>query len=64
MPDPRVITSSALRDDAELLEAWRSGDQPSGETLFERHFDALYRFFYNKTTAAQLDDLVQDTPHA
>ena len=61
MPDPRVITSSALRDDAELLEAWRSGDQPSGETLFERHFDALYRFFYNKTTAAQLDDLVQDT---
>ncbi len=50
-----------LATDAELLEAWRSGEQSSGEALFERHFDALYRFFYNKTTSAQLDDLVQET---
>ena len=50
-----------MRDDAELLEARRSGDSSSGEALFERHFDTLYRFFYNKTTATQLDDLVQDT---
>lgn len=50
-----------MDSDAELLEAWRSGDQPSGEILFERHFDALYRFFYNKTSSAQLDDLVQET---
>ncbi len=50
-----------MRTDAELLGAWRSGDSAAGETLFERHFDALYRFFYNKTSAALLDDLVQDT---
>lgn len=56
-----MLRFARLCSDAELLEAWRSGDRPSGETLFERHFDALYRFFYNKTSAAQLDDLVQDT---
>lgn len=56
-----VLPSAALRTDAELLVAWRSGDQAAGEALFERHFDALYRFFYNKTTPAQLDDLVQET---
>lgn len=56
-----MLRFATLHSDAELLEAWRSGDQPSGELLFERHFDALYRFFYNKTTATQLDDLVQET---
>ncbi len=56
-----MLRSRTVRSDAELLEAWRSGDQPSGEALFERHFDALYRFFYNKTTPEQLDDLVQET---
>lgn len=56
-----MLRFARLCSDAELLEAWRSGHRPSGETLFERHFDALYRFFYNKTSAAQLDDLVQDT---
>lgn len=61
LPRLSVLRSAALRNDAELLKAWRAGDQASGETLFERHFDTLYRFFYNKTTAAQLDDLVQDT---
>ncbi|MBV1860905.1 MAG: RNA polymerase sigma factor [Nannocystaceae bacterium] len=56
-----MVDSTTLQSDAELLAAWRTGDQDSGERLFERHFDALYRFFYNKTTAAQLDDLVQET---
>jgi len=56
-----VINCSSVSNDAELLEAWRSGDQASGEQLFERHFDALYRFFYNKARADALDDLVQET---
>ena len=47
-------------DDRELLEAWRAGDQSAGSELFERHFDALYRFFRNKS-ASPVEDLVQDT---
>ncbi len=50
-----------VKSDTDLLEAWRAGDRPSGEVLFERHFDALYRFLCNKCPAEALDDLVQDT---
>ena len=46
--------------DLELLERWRSGDAAAGEALFERHFDAVVRFFRNKTDGAA-DDLVQKT---
>ncbi len=46
--------------DAELLEAWRGGDQPSGEALFERYFDAISRFFVNKVPEDP-DDLIQET---
>jgi RNA polymerase sigma factor (sigma-70 family) len=48
------------RGDHELLDAWRAGDQAAGSALFERHFDALYRFFRNKT-AGPVEDLVQET---
>jgi RNA polymerase sigma-70 factor (ECF subfamily) len=34
--------------DIDLLDQWKAGDQTAGEQLFERHFDALYRFFRNK----------------
>ncbi|EDM76991.1 hypothetical protein PPSIR1_13295 [Plesiocystis pacifica SIR-1] len=34
--------------DDELLEAWRRGDQRAGRELFERHYDAVDRFFRNK----------------
>ncbi len=34
--------------DTELLDRWKGGEQGAGEQLFERHFDALYRFFRNK----------------
>jgi RNA polymerase sigma factor (sigma-70 family) len=34
--------------DAELLEAWRRGDRAAGEQLFDRHADAIARFFENK----------------
>lgn len=35
-------------NDIELLDRWKAGEQSAGEQLFERHFDALYRFFRNK----------------
>ena len=48
------------RDDTELLEAWRAGDEAAGSALFHRHFDAVRRFFANKI-ADGVDDLVQQT---
>lgn len=50
----------AVIADAELLTSWRGGDPAAGEALFERHFDALYRFFRNKVQDG-LEDLVQET---
>lgn len=47
--------------DEALLDAWKSGDQTAGERLFERHFDALYRFFQNKVSGPEVGDLVQRT---
>ncbi|MFV8755853.1 RNA polymerase sigma factor [Nannocystaceae bacterium ST9] len=46
--------------DVELLEAWRGGDDRAGRELFERHFDAIYRFFRSKVDDAA-DDLTQQT---
>ena len=48
------------RSDADLLDAWRSGDVRSGEQLFERHADAIARFFENKVRRGA-EDLVQAT---
>ena len=49
-----------MRTDHELSEAWRSGDQGAGSELFERHFDAVFRFFRNKVSQGA-EDLVQQT---
>lgn len=49
-----------MRPDAELLEAWRGGERKAGEELFERHFDAVARFFRNKVDHG-IDDLIQRT---
>jgi RNA polymerase sigma-70 factor (ECF subfamily) len=46
--------------DVELLQAWRSGDRRAGEKLFERHYDAVSRFFRNKLEFG-VDDLIQRT---
>lgn len=43
------------REDVELLEGWRVGDDDAGNVLVRRHFDALFRFF-----RARLDDGVAD----
>ncbi len=47
--------------DETLYDAWRSGDNESGRALFERHFDALFRFFENKAGGGDVADLVQRT---
>lgn len=49
-----------MTTDFELLDAWRSGDRLAGNALFDRYFDALFRFFRNKVTEGA-DDLVQQT---
>lgn len=49
-----------MATDTELLEAWRTGDAAAGESLFDRHFAAVTRFFRNKV-GDRLDDLVQTT---
>ncbi|PRP92840.1 ECF RNA polymerase sigma factor RpoE [Enhygromyxa salina] len=38
-----------MASDAELLVAWSKGDQVAGEELFERHYEAVSRFFRNKS---------------
>jgi RNA polymerase sigma-70 factor (ECF subfamily) len=49
-----------VEDDSALLRAWQAGDAAAGEVLFERHFDALFRFLVTKVGDAA-DDLVQET---
>ncbi|MBZ0231349.1 MAG: sigma-70 family RNA polymerase sigma factor [Deltaproteobacteria bacterium] len=43
--------------DHDLLDRWSAGDRVAGEMLFARHFDAIYRFFCNKSNDP--DELVQ-----
>lgn len=47
-------------NDFELLDRWGAGDPASGEQLFERYFDAMYRFFDRKASC-DVSDLVQRT---
>ena len=47
-----------MESDAELVDAWRAGDRGAGEALFERHYDAVARFFHNKVGDAA-SDLIQ-----
>jgi RNA polymerase sigma factor (sigma-70 family) len=46
--------------DAQAVAAWRAGDKAAGEALFEKHFDALFRFFRNKAEEG-VEDLIQQT---
>lgn len=48
------------RTDEELLLAWRAGDEAAGNELFDRHFDAVFRFLRHKAEAA-VEDLVRQT---
>ncbi len=49
------------RRDESLLTAWRSGDGHAGSLLFERHYDAVARFFRNKVEEPACQDLIQKT---
>ena len=49
-----------VRDDVELLDAWREGDAAAGEQLVARHFDGVCRFFRTKVSDG-VDDLLQRT---
>ncbi len=43
-----------------LLSAWKGGDRRAGNELFQRHFEAIRRFFVNKTDG-DVAELVQNT---
>lgn len=52
-----AVTST--RSDEELLAAWRAGERRAGELLFERYYEPVARFFFNKTDAEA--ELIQQT---
>lgn len=49
-----------MSEDLELARRWRDGDRRAGEELFERHYDAVERFFRNKVSQG-IEDLLQKT---
>lgn len=49
-----------MATDFELLDRWHAGDRSAGNTLFQRYFESINRFFENKL-GADIDDLVQAT---
>ncbi len=58
---PPRSSSDDSRNDADLLDAWRSGDAAAGEVLFVRNFAAVGRFFRNKVAPDRVADLIQET---
>lgn len=48
-----------VESDVDLLNAWRAGDAANGRLLFQKYFQALYRFFANKCDDP--DEMVQQT---
>lgn len=47
--------------DSELFSAWCNGDREAGQTLFDRHYAGIARYFHNKTDDAAQGDLIQGT---
>lgn len=52
---------TAEKSDGALVDAWKRGDPGAGEALFERYYDSVARFFFNKTDEASAQDLIQRT---
>jgi RNA polymerase sigma factor (sigma-70 family) len=50
-----------MDDEAGWVEAWRAGDKSAGRKLVERHYAAIYRFFFNKVDGQACEDLAQET---
>ena len=55
-----MAASSQRLTDLELFDAWVKGSRRAAASLFERHFDAIDRFFRNKVLEGH-EDLVQQT---
>ncbi|MCH9683724.1 MAG: RNA polymerase sigma factor [Deltaproteobacteria bacterium] len=55
--------TSTTNADICLLRAWAAGDRDAGETLYNRYFDVVYRFFRSKVPYATAD-LTQATMEA
>lgn len=49
-----------MRDDVELLEAWRAGDDNAGNRLVRRYFSRVHHFFKSKVVEGS-EDLTQQT---
>lgn len=47
--------------DRELLDAWCAGRRDAGHALVERHYAAVFRFFYGKVPFSVCEDLAQQT---
>ncbi len=55
-----MVYRTAVDSDAELLYAWRAGDNTAGQQLFKRYYGPVARFFANKIRETP-GDLVQET---
>lgn len=53
-----MVSWACVDNDADLYRAWRGGDRAAGQTLVERHYDSIARFFRTKA-GPNADDLVQ-----
>ncbi|MFY0539591.1 RNA polymerase sigma factor [Nannocystis pusilla] len=47
--------------DRELVDAWRQGDRAAGHALFDRYYEPVARFFFNKVDGDVARDLIQRT---
>ena len=56
MPEP-----AGPADDAQLIAAWRAGDEAAAAELVRRHTPALARFLAASGAREDLDDLVQES---
>ena len=55
-----MLPSRRVSDDLVLFDRWCNGDKTAGQTLLQRHFDAIYNFFGTKCEA-EADELTQAT---
>ena len=51
----------AEASDEALLSRWQQGDETAGKLLYRRYFPVVHRYFRNKASAEEFDDLVQST---
>ena len=47
--------------DKDLVEAWRAGDSRAGDKLLQRHHPSLRKFFINKVSEGEREELIQVT---